>query len=177
MLAVVVFRQPFQIFPHLDVRFAAVGRVDAVVGVFDVDDEVVDEWRDRLQRFRGYVQRGFEGDFPAVGAEGMELSDECRAQQRFAPAETDSAARGHEVEVVDEQLLVERLWRVAYYTCIRIQTTGVQTVTTLQRTAVEGRKRGHALAIDADAVAVDADKGSLLRVHLFVMTICGDIVE
>ena len=130
MLAVVIRGEPRQVLPHLGVRFSRVCLVNLVVGVLDVDDEVVDERCDRLQGFQRHVERGLEGDFPATGAEGVELTDELGAQQRLPAAETDPAARGHEVEVVNPQLLVEALRRELMHAGIRIQAAGIQTVTT-----------------------------------------------
>jgi hypothetical protein len=45
---------------------------------------------------------------------------------------------------------------------ILIQTAGVQTVAAPQWTTVESRKRGHALAIHPDTMAVHPDEGGFL---------------
>ena len=87
--------------------------VDIWIALLDVDNEVANHLGGLLHRLARHLQRRLGSEVPAFATQLLELGDEVHPQQRLAAAEADTATRGNEIEVVDRDLVVQLLRRVA----------------------------------------------------------------
>lgn len=148
--------QEFKVVPRQFGVTAGVGAVDVGVAFFYVDDKIAHYRAGAAYALGAHLQRGLGGEVPALAAQGAERLDEVDAQQRFSAAEADAAAGGDEVEVVDAYVVVELLWRISWQVIWSLKTAVVEAIFAPQRTAVEGRQRGHPHAVHPQPVPVDA---------------------
>ena len=151
--------QPQQVVHQWRDVVLGVTAVDVGVQVLDVDEPMVYEGRKCLDVLRTNRQTRFDIEVPLGGHEAMKLSDEVAPQTGFTSSETDAAARGQEIEVIDFDPLQQFLRREVEVCLFGRCALRIEAIGTLQRALTESRQRGHSLAIGGNAVSRHADEG------------------
>lgn len=136
-----------------------IAAVDVGVAVLDVDEPVVNEGGKSLYVLWGNRQTRLDIEVPFRGHKLVKLSNEVTPQTRFTSSETDAAARGQEIEVIDFDPLQQFLRREVEVCLFGRCALRIEAIGTLQRTLTESRQRGHSLAIGGNAVSRHADEG------------------
>lgn len=148
------------------VASSSIRLIDSIIQILNIDNVPINGRDDGLQIFGGHIEGGLHGKLPVGAAKLAEVADKVGTQQRLAAAETDSPARGKEVQPVNKHRLIKLFRREFLAKFFGSQATGIQTVAAMQRAAVESCQRGHAVAVNADAVAGNADERGSQRLLL-----------
>ena len=149
----VVGEQPPQVIYGTAVVAPCVCLVDVGVGVLDVDDPLTYDGQQALHMALLHVEGCLYGDVPLLGHRLGKLLYEHAAQTWLAAAEGDTAASGHEVEVVYAHLVEKVASGDLAPHPFRYEARGVEAVVATERAAVECHERGDALAVDSQSMA------------------------
>ena len=155
-----MLNQPFQVLHHLGVVAIGVGFVDFGIAVLDVNDVVVNHFRHGFHLRQWHIERGLYGQTPSLSCQLTERLDEIHAQQWLTTTKTDTTMCSNEIKIVDAHLLVERFGRVVLHSVGSIVADIVQTIATMQRTALKCHECGNTFAVDADAMTRNAEYGN-----------------
>lgn len=146
--------------------------VDVGIKVFHVDKPSVYNIGYGLNIGGCHIERSLNIDFPLRSAKFSEPYDKIRIKQRFASAESYSAACGEEIQLVCPDFFIQRFGRMPQTRTIVCAALRIETIATTEPAAMKGGKRGNAVAVGRHPMARHTDKrNKLLFAHNFTFLV------